>query len=171
MAERFAHRQAIGAGDVLPLLLARPSPDRTTALARQIFITSGVDRCTWSYRPISPRRFAVDHVIPFSLWGNNDLWNLVPVDAGINGKKSDKLPHAELLLDRRGVIVHHWIRLRDAAPQAFDRQAAHLLGRAPGTVMAWEDDLFGCLRQAVELTALQRGIERWSPVNSQMTPA
>ena len=168
LTERFAHRQAIGAGDVLPLLLARPSPDRTTALARQIFIASGVDRCTWSDRPISPRRFAVDHVIPFSLWGNNDLWNLVPADAGINGLKSDKLPHAELLMHRRAAIVLHWNRLRDATPEAFDRQAAHLLGRAPGGVMGWENDLFGCLRQAVELTALQRGIERWSPANAVM---
>ena len=38
LTERFAHRQAIDAGDVLPLLLARPAPERTTTLARQIFI-------------------------------------------------------------------------------------------------------------------------------------
>ena len=163
LTERFSRRQGIGAGEVLPLLLAKPAPERTTMVARQIFMVSGVDRCTWSGRSLTTRRFAVDHVIPFAIWGNNDLWNLVPADPGINGEKSDKLPQAELLNERRSAIVGHWHRLRESAPEAFDRQAEHLLGRAPGGIVAWEEDLFGCLRQAVELTALQRGIARWSP--------
>jgi hypothetical protein len=59
--------------------------------------------------------------------------------------------------------VHGWQLLRDEAPQAFDRQAAHLLGRRIGGPVAWEEDLFIRLREAVELTALQRGVERWVP--------
>lgn len=162
LTERFGRRQSITAGDVLPLLLARPAPERTTALAREIYRKAGVDRCAWSDRQID-QRFAVDHVIPFALWGNNDLWNLLPVDARLNGQKSDKLPTAELINLRRTSIVHNWQVLRHAAPAAFDRQAAHLLGRPVGGPMKWEDDLIGCLREAVELTALQRGVERWAP--------
>lgn len=162
LTERFGRRLCINAGNVLPLLLARPAPERTTALAREIYLKAGVDRCAWSDRRIS-QRFAVDHVIPFSLWGNNDLWNLLPVDARLNVQKSDKLPTAGLINSRRSAIVHNWQALRDAAPVAFDRQAAHLLGRPLGGPLEWENDLIASLREAVELTALQRGVERWAP--------
>jgi SAM-dependent methyltransferase len=165
LTERFGRRQSITSGDVLPLLLVRPAPDRTTALAREIYRKAGVDRCAWSDRPID-ERFAVDHVIPFSLWSNNDLWNLLPVDFRLNAQKSDKLPTAGLIRSRRNAIVRSWHVLRDAAPKAFDRQAEHLLGRSVGGPLKWEDDLIACLREAVEMTALQRGVERWAPAST-----
>jgi SAM-dependent methyltransferase len=163
LTERFAGKQGVTSGEVLPLLLARPSPERMTGLARSVFMKVGVDRCTWSDRPLRVMSFDVDHVIPFALWASNDLWNLVPADHRINIQKSDRLPSSELLLARRGDILRSWEVLRDALPEAFDANATHLLGRKPGAVLAWRDELFGCLRQAVELTALQRGVERWAP--------
>jgi hypothetical protein len=48
-------------------------------------------------------------------------------------------------------------------PEAFDADAGHLLGRKPSGHLAWRDELFACVRQPVEITALQRGVERWSP--------
>ena len=56
-----------------------------------------------------------------------------------------------------------WQVLRDAVPAAFDQQAGHLLGRSMGGPLKWEDELFSRLREAIELTALQRGVERWRP--------
>lgn len=162
LTERFSQRQGVRSGDVLPLLLARPTPERATGIARQIYLARGVDRCAWSDKRLS-ERFAVDHVIPFALWGSNDLWNLLPVDERVNGQKSDKLPSASLLSERRKAVIQCWTLLRDAVPEAFDRQALHLLGRSIGGPMKWEDDLFTRLREAVELTALQRGVERWAP--------
>jgi len=105
----------------------------------------------------------VDHVIPFALWGNNDFWNVLPADARANAPKSDKLPSAELLILLRPSGIEGWSSLRDAMPEAFDEQAAHLLGRPIGGPLRWEEDLFHRLREAVELTALQRGVQRWSP--------
>jgi hypothetical protein len=162
LTERFSYRQGIRSGGVLALLLAKPNPERATLMARQIYLERGVDRCVWSDRSLG-RRFAVDHVIPFTLWGSNDLWNLLPTDERINNEKSDKLPAASLLLERRQAVTANWTVLRDALPEAFARQAEHLLGRPIGGVMKWEDDLFARLREAVELTALQRGVERWVP--------
>jgi SAM-dependent methyltransferase len=161
LTERFAHRQGIGSGDVLPLLLARPDPDRVTATARGIYLAAHADRCVWSGRQLSARNFVVDHAIPFALWGNNDLWNLLPADRTVNGQKSDKLPTAELLKASQPQVLDCWRLTREAMPQAFDRQAAHLLGHGVGTGKGWEGELFARLREAVELTALQRGIERW----------
>lgn len=165
LTARFGERQRISSGDVLPLLLARPSPQRMTGLARGVFLKQGVDQCTWTNRPLSISSFDVDHVIPFALWGSNDLWNLVPADRRVNIQKSDRLPSAELMVARRGDILRSWETLRDALPESFDSGAAHLLGRKPGSYLAWQGELFGCLRQAVEITALQRGVGRWAPTS------
>ena len=121
-----------------------------------------MNRCTWSDKALGSN-FAVDHVIPWSLWGSNDLWNLLPVDARVNGQKSDKLPSAALMLEKRLAIVSNWKILREAMPAAFNQQAGCLLGSTVGGALKWEDELFSRLREAVELTALQRGVERWAP--------
>jgi hypothetical protein len=162
LTERFGHRQGIRSGDVLPLLLARPDPDRVTAVARGIYLAAHADRCVWSGRHLAARNFVVDHAIPFSLWGNNDLWNLLPADAGINARKSDRLPTGELLKSRQAHIQESWRLTREAMPQAFDRQAKQLLGHDLARGQSWEGELFTRVREAIELTALQRGIERWS---------
>jgi hypothetical protein len=161
LTERFSYRQGVTAGDVLPLLLVKPTPERATALARQAFAQAGLNRCTWSGKPLR-KEFVVDHAIPFSLWGNNDLWNLMQVDAKVNGQKSDKLPSARLLMDRRTSILEDWEVLRCAMPDAFDRQASHLLGGATQVTSSMTNELFARFKEAIEVTALQRGVERWA---------
>ena len=162
LTQKFGSRQDVTAGDVLPLLLARPHPQRATELARRVYQAAGVTICTWSNKRLRPD-FAVDHVIPFALWGNNDLWNLVPTDPKINGSKSDKLPTSELLQASRPQLFEHWDYLRSELTNPFDRQAQHLLGKPFASHGAWKEDLFSALRQAIEITAIQRGVERWVP--------
>lgn len=161
LTQQIAHRQDIDAGDVLPLLLAKPEAARSTQLARTAYLDAGVSSCTWSQRPLRGT-FAVDHAIPFALWGNNDLWNLVPADPRVNLSKSDKLPAAELLESSKPRIVTSWEVLRDRLPEAFDRQAQALSGEPLVKTGAWKEKLFSRFREAVEFTALQRGVERWS---------
>jgi SAM-dependent methyltransferase/5-methylcytosine-specific restriction endonuclease McrA len=163
LTERFGKRRGIDAGGVLPLLLARPEPSHSTSLAREAYLARGVVRCAWTGRRLDGR-FDVDHVIPFSLWGNNDLWNLLPAHGKANAAKSDRLPGAALLRARRSAIVDNWELLRDSLPMAFDQQAEHLLGRPLRGPQAWQDELFVRLREAVEVTACQRGVERWDPM-------
>jgi SAM-dependent methyltransferase len=162
LTQKFAYRQGVTAGDVLPLLLARPQPQRATALARQAYQAAGVTLCTWSNKQLR-QDFAVDHVIPFALWGNNDLWNLVPTDPKTNGSKSDKLPSSELLQIRRPQLLENWEYLRCEMTGPFNHQAQHLLGQPLPTHGSWKDHLFSALQQAIEITAIQRGVERWAP--------
>ena len=165
LTQKFSYRQGITAGDVLSLLLARPQPQRATALARQAYQAAGVSQCTWSGKPLRAD-FAVDHVMPFSLWGNNDLWNLMPADPKVNGNKSDKLPSSELLLTRQQVVQENWAHLRSELTEPFDLQARHLLGKPLGKGDGWKSELFARLREAVEVTAIQRGVIRWAPVGT-----
>ena len=162
LTQKFSYRQGISAGDVLPLLLARPDPLRATTLARKAYVRGGVSECTWSGKTLR-RDFAVDHVLPFALWGNNDLWNLMPADPKVNGSKSDKLPTGELLLSRQRVMQENWERLRSELTEPFDLQARHLLGKSLTASGGWKAELFSRLREAVEVTAIQRGVARWAP--------
>jgi SAM-dependent methyltransferase/5-methylcytosine-specific restriction endonuclease McrA len=161
LSQQIAHRQDVDAGDILPLLLAKPEPTRSVQLARTAYMEARVSSCTWSKQPLKGT-FAVDHAIPFALWGNNDLWNLVPAHPRVNLSKSDKLPAAELLEESKPRIVASWEVLRDRLPEAFDRQAQALAGESLSKAGAWPEKLFSRFREAVEFTALQRGIERWS---------
>ena len=133
LSGQFGVRQGVTAADVLPFLLAQPEVDRITSLARASFEAAGVGECTWSGKRLNSG-FAVDHVIPFSLWANNDLWNLVPADPRINLQKSDKLPTHRLLMERQTQLAQGWSILRESLPVPFDRQAEHLLGEPlPGS--------------------------------------
>jgi SAM-dependent methyltransferase len=170
LTQRFAQRQGIRSGDVLPLLLARPEPKRATDMAKAVYLKAGVGHCAWSGRALSERRFDVDHVIPFSLWGNNDLWNLLPAHPEVNAQKSDMLPSRGLLSDREEVITENWSLLRDAMPTAFALQASNLLGSTMPVSGRWQQGLYARLREAVEVTALQRGVGRWQPTARSLEP-
>ncbi len=41
---------------------------------------------------IDPRKYDVDHFIPWSFVMNDELWNLMPMDSSLNSSKSNKLP-------------------------------------------------------------------------------
>lgn len=70
-----------------------------------------------------PCRLAIDHVLPYSLWRSDDLWNLLPSDGRVNSAKSDRLSTRELLGARRDVIECHWTLSREALPHRFALEA------------------------------------------------
>lgn len=43
-------------------------------------------------KPIEQNRYDIDHFIPRSFVINDELWNLIPMDSGLNSAKSNKLP-------------------------------------------------------------------------------
>ncbi len=83
----------------------------------------------------------------------------MPTDAAVNGRKSDRLPRRAFLLGRRGAVLGCWELARTQRPQRFEREAAGLTGVAQPSL----DVLFDAMVEAVEVTALQRGAERWAP--------
>lgn len=123
-----------------------------------------------------PRRICSADASPRATWFQTDNLQgqlfamparLLPTHPAVNGEKSDKLPAAALLVERRTSIVESWSLRRDAMPDAFNRQAQHLLGSKPLTGREWSQNLFARMRQAVEETALQRGV--WTPRSESAT--
>jgi len=154
-------RGEIRPSEVIDLLLVTPLPERDVADAKETYTALPDKECAWSGERITGR-FDVDHIIPFSLWRNNDLWNLVPVLPVINSKKRDRLPTRDLLLCRKDYVLYCWEALRAAYQPRFEYEACRVIGteRFPGN---WQSRTFNCVAEAVEVTAIQRGHERWQP--------
>jgi CRISPR/Cas system Type II protein with McrA/HNH and RuvC-like nuclease domain len=101
----------------------------------------------------------VDHVLPFSLWRNNDLWNLLPANPRVNRDKGNSLPTHSLLKRRRNTIIAYWDVLHQSNRLRFENEINHLAG----TTKLDLSNSFDVVLEAVEITALQRGCLRWEP--------
>lgn len=156
-------QHTVTSGQVLPLLLAEASPGRNVQDAAKLMQDTEDISCVWTGENLRPREVAVDHAIPFSLWHNNDLWNLFPAKRSVNQSKKDKLPAQRVLLARRPAITETWDRYREAYPKRFGAEIEEFAGRAFMHEKDWPVQLFGLFTEAVEITAIQRGCERWEP--------
>ena len=49
-------------------------------------------RDVFTDEPMMPRKYDIDHFIPWSFVMNDELWNLMPMDSSLNSVKSNRLP-------------------------------------------------------------------------------
>ena len=151
---------------ILEKLLIRPESQRDVTMMRKLYASLDNLESEWTGRPLRATGtegtgFAVDHVIPFSLWHNNDLWNLLPADAKVNGQKSDRIVTRDTLRISEERIIHYWQEIRQRETFRFDCEISRtLLGRNTLETQ-WEKPAFTALIDAAEMVAIQRGIERW----------
>lgn len=148
---------------VVERLLVSPDAEREQGDARSVYEAAGIGECVWTGRRITPASMEIDHVIPFSLWRNNDLWNLLPAAKAVNAEKSDRIPATGLLRRRRGAIVECWEAARTAFPSRFEREASAQVGTLATSRGLQLGELFERLVESAEVTALQRACERWEP--------
>lgn len=149
-------------GLVMDLLLQRPLVEREQRLAREIFVGLSDLRCVWSERLLRPRDLAMDHVLPFSVWLNNDLWNLQPTHTAVNGAKSDRVPSVPLLRKREAALVSNWRVALEAEPQLFRFEVERCLGGFHK--QAWELQLFDYLRERAEQAVYSVRVGVWNGV-------
>lgn len=144
---------------VVDLLLTRPEPERITTVSRAYLDKKGELLDIWTGRKLTAK-YHVDHVVPYSLWRNNDLWNLLPASEKVNSSKSDKLPTKQLLIRQKELFIDYWHFLKEQSPNRFLREVSQFTGRhlAPDN---WESALFTTMLEGIEFTAFQRGVERW----------
>lgn len=95
--------------------------ERDTYKSRQIF--TGEQRCVWSEKIIDDSQKDIDHILPYSVWGNNDFWNLLPSDRTLNQKqKKDKIPTSKLIEKQADLIIDYWKIYADELPNIFHSQ-------------------------------------------------
>ncbi|MEW5741487.1 MAG: HNH endonuclease domain-containing protein [Myxococcota bacterium] len=160
LTERLSEKR-VTAGEVLDHLLPMPEQERDTNHVREIF--AGGAHCVWTGQRVRGASLQIDHVLPWALWHNNDLWNLVPASNRANNSKSDQLPERGFLKSRRSAFVDAWTATRESLPERFRRDAEGQLGRRLGSDEAVLEELFDVVTEAVERTRLQRGLGAWTP--------
>jgi phage repressor protein C with HTH and peptisase S24 domain len=162
-------KNAIKPSEVIDRLLTVPVPEREVSLAKSLYDSIFEKPCIWTDEPIK-NKYAIDHAIPFCLWKNNDLWNLFPTRQEVNSNKSDKLPTNDLVRKRKDLFVFYWENSRNIYPNCFDFEVSKFIGQEVSKLKSgWENILFANFAEAIEITAIQRGVERWQPANSSAT--
>ncbi len=152
---------------MLSLLARTPTTERAIADARgiyrSVFAEEGRLTCVWSGRSIqSPDAMHIDHVLPFSVWKNNDLWNLLPALGPVNAEKRDRIPGRSLLESRRECITDYWDLLHDHAPRPFEREIAVSLLGMQGLQSGWQDPAFERLAETCAYLIDVRGYAAWA---------
>jgi hypothetical protein len=147
----------IDVASVVGLLLDKEDI-RSTEEARRIFSKVPNIECVWTGVRLKDK-FDIDHVIPFDLWHNNDAWNLLPSSSVANNEKSNKLPSLQLLRKRKNQIISYWEILKKHEEIKFIKEAETLLILPKKN---WQDLLFSEMSAAIEMSAFQRNIKRWS---------
>jgi len=158
---------AVTEESMLTLLTRTPTTERAIADARNIYRSVFAEErslvCVWSGRPIhTPDVMHIDHLLPFSVWKNNDLWNLLPALGTINVQKSDRIPDPSLLEARRDCIIGYWDLLHDHAPRPFEREISVSLLGLEAPLSDWQDRAFDHLTEKCAYLIHARGYEAWA---------
>jgi hypothetical protein len=147
---------------VIQEVLKSPVEEREIAESRNIY-NSLKNRqvrlkCVWSDRPLDD--YAIDHAIPFSVWKNNDLWNLLPSHPAVNNRKSDRIPSAGLIEKRKGQILFYWQKSEEYNPERFHRELRFsLLGQ--DLAEDWGTAALRQLQRNCQYLITERGYEAW----------
>ncbi len=158
-----ASRRSLQIENVLNQVLRSPITEREVAdsknIYRSILESEGKVYCVWTGDPIV--RFDIDHMIPFSVWMNNDLSNLLPSKATINKKKRDKIPSVELVKKRKDLIFYYWDLLHKKQTGRFQREIQlALLGNYQAS--SWQEIAFTHLIDNCNYLITKRGYEEWN---------
>jgi hypothetical protein len=101
-------------------------------------------------------------MIPFTVWKNNNLWNLLPALESVNAKKRDKIPSPAFIDKRSDAIVTYWDRMYEIYPRRFSREINLALIGSPEKIPGWQDAALERLGEKCDYLIEVRGYDAWS---------
>lgn len=126
---------------------------------KELLKSKGSIFCVWTGDKIN--NYDIDHIVPFSVLKNNDLWNLLPTKPSINNLKRDKLPSINLIERQKNIILHYWEILHTVSPKRFDKEVKiSLLGNS--SFDNWQTDAIQQLKKTCDYLITIRGFEEWN---------
>ncbi|MGM0497862.1 MAG: HNH endonuclease signature motif containing protein, partial [Bacteroidota bacterium] len=150
-------------GEVLSILDPNFKNDREVADVQNFYkqiLNQGDLFCVWSGERIKGKNLNIDHVVPYSLWHNNDLWNLLPTTEKMNNKKRNKIVHPQLLHNRKELIIFYWESIYQEFPLRFENEIkTSLLGFSNFHSENWQDKAFNSLLTKCNFLVSERGLE------------
>jgi hypothetical protein len=147
---------------IIGCLLSEPITEREVKESkkyyRELLASTGKITCVWTGKKLN--RFDVDHVIPFSVWKNNDLWNLLPSSAIVNKNKRDKIPSPDTIEHAKERIYENWDILYKSNELRFRRELENsLLGNTMGS--GWKHKALYRIKANAQYLIKNRGYEEW----------
>ena len=145
---------------ILDLLLYSIETKRDVSIVKEILKSKVSLECVWTGKTV--KKYDIDHALPFSIWRNNDIWNLFPADPKVNNSKRDKLPSRKLINNSRKRIFNYWDMYFEETSSLFLYQAGNFCGtQFTDLSKMTRETLFSAFSETVEVSAEQRGVERW----------
>jgi hypothetical protein len=148
--------------NVVNEVLRSPITERDIAESKIIYKSilkkEGRVYCVWTGKAIA--KYDIDHMIPFSVWKNNDLWNLLPSQSSTNNQKRDKIPSLGLIERRKDLIMYYWDLIHKSIPQRFQKEIQiALLGNNP--YESWQEKAILQLQSRCDYLISSRGYDEW----------
>lgn len=157
-----ASRENLSISNVVNEVLKSPITQReikeSKRINREILKREGQVYCVWTGKKIAT--YDIDHLIPFSIWKNNDLWNLLPSDSKTNNQKRDKIPSPELIEKQKSLIIDYWGILHESQMQRFKKEIQiALLGN--NSFVSWQETGIKQLQSSCDYLISNRGYIEW----------
>ena len=153
----------LSVGNVVTQILKNPITEReileSKKLYKHILDKRGNVYCVWTGKKIN--KYDIDHVIPFSIWKNNDLWNLLPSSSTVNrNDKKDKIPSPTLIEKQKDIILEYWNMIYNEESERFRKEfQTALLGNQPFN--NWRQNGIPKLKESCTYLIENRGFEEW----------
>lgn len=160
-----ASKNSVGIDKVLHEVLKSPIEKRDSEASKQLYGSIlkkvGNVHCVWTGKKINRiSEMNVDHVIPFSIWKNNDLWNLLPSESKTNNQKRDKIPSPEIIEKQKNQILEYWEIVYEHQSQRFQKEIqVALLGNS--SFEHWKSIGISQLQNRCNYLIESRGFEAW----------
>ena len=131
-ARRNEHTETLPKEHILSILSHSVDIPRDIGQVKKVLKSAESERlrCIWTGTRLNSN-FHIDHAIPYSLWQNNNLWNLLPVKSRINQNKSDRIPAPSLIEESAGRIKEVWRLYARSYGKQFNREIYEGLGVQP----------------------------------------
>lgn len=122
---------------------------------------------------IVPKKYDVDHFIPWSFVMNDELWNLMPMDSSLNSSKSNRLPQWDPFFKRfadNQFLMYGLIHEKDEIHKSFEdcyRDNLHSIwaGQELYRKGNSRDEFYGILQKNMQPlydSARRQGYEIWN---------
>ena len=143
--------------EVLRIPITTREINESKILYKNILKEEGQVYCVWTGSKIS--KYDIDHMIPFSIWKNNDLWNLLPTRSSVNSSKSNKIPSPLMIERQKDLILEYWHISNKYFPKRFQKEIEVALLGNPSH--SWADMGIKQLQYNCEHLINTRGFEEW----------
>lgn len=131
-AKRNESTKTLSKEHILSILSHSVDIPRDISQVKQVLKSAESEKlkCIWTGTRLN-NNFHIDHAIPYSLWQNNNLWNLLPVKSHINLSKSDRIPAPALIESSADRIKEVWRLYSHSYGRQFNREIYEGLGVQP----------------------------------------